>query len=262
MTLLHIDAGAPALAHGIGLFETMLVRDGRIQRVADHYCRLYASAVALGFPAPDVDRFRETTRIAFESVATLDEAAMRCLFIATGSDLDDPAAWTMVATAGPLPNVTIARRADGRVITLPGMTRSLPLHKMTSYAASTIGLRRATRAGASEGLFLDADGRVLEGTSTNVFAVAGDTLITAPVEAGILPGIVRAAVLDHAARRGITVEQRPPSLDELRAGSFMTSSLTTIAPIREVDGVTCEAPGLVMTALLSAISPSRHPEPP
>lgn len=249
---LHISADAPALAHGIGLFETMLVRGGRIVRPADHFRRLDASASALGFPPPDVAEFREATRIAFEEVATLDEAAMRCLFIATGSDLDDSKAWKFVATAGPLPPVTLARRRHGRVITLPGLARSLPQYKMTSYAVSSIGLRRAIAAGADEGLFLDARGRVLEGTATNIFAVTNGTLITAPVDAGVLPGIVRAWVLDYASRNGVAVEERTPSLDELHAGAFMTSSLTTIAPIREVDGRACAAPGEVFDALRHA----------
>jgi branched-chain amino acid aminotransferase len=114
---------------------------------------------------------------------------------------------------------------------------------MTSYAACVLGLRAALAAGADEGLFVDGRGRVLEGTNTNVFAVSGDTLVTARV--GILPGIVRGWVIEHAAR----VIFRAPTVEELREGSFLTSSLTTLAPIVSVDGLRCRKPGAMFTKL-------------
>jgi branched-chain amino acid aminotransferase len=240
---LRLSLDAPALGHGLGLFETLRVVRGRAVQTEEHLRRMLASAQALSFPPPDEDAFRRAVAKAAKEVAALGEAALRCLFIATTDT-----SWRLVATAAPIPETTLRRRRLGRAITL-ATARSLPEHKLTSYAVCTLGLREAVAKGADEGLFIDAQGGVLEGTATNVFAVNGTTLITAPVRDGILPGIVRAWVMANAARAGLDVIERAPSIEELRGGGFFTSSLTTLAAIRRIDGVACGAPSRAFAGL-------------
>ena len=221
----HFSADSPAVAHGLGLFETMLVVGGQVSNIDAHFARLSASAAALGCPAPDAGAFRSAVARAAKKKGLTPESALRCVY---AEDVDG---WRMVVTAFPIPATTLRRREGARVITLDRtFVRSLPEHKMTSYAVCTLGLRQAIAAGADEALFVDSRGHVLEGTSTNVFAVSGDTLITA--RDGVLPGIVRASVIEQATH----VIYRPPTIEELRAGSFLTSSLTGIAPIVSING--------------------------
>jgi len=243
----QIPMGSPAVAHGIGLFETMLVTRGTILFLEEHLARMTRSAKALGFPIPDAARFREE---AAQAVAGFreNEAALRCLHVAGGVSITDP--WTFAAQCGPVPQRTLARRTHGRVATLdPSLTRALPEHKLTSYAPCVIGLSHAAAAGAEEGLFVTRDGAILEGTATNVFAVIADRVITAPITAGILPGITRAWVLAEATSLGIVIEERAPTLHELCAGSFLTGSLTGVVAVREVNGRACGEAGAAFEAL-------------
>jgi branched-subunit amino acid aminotransferase/4-amino-4-deoxychorismate lyase len=229
----------------LGLFETMRVVRGRVVQLEEHFQRMSASAEALAFPLPERAVFDRIIRNASRRVAGVSEAALRCIHAALdGHD------WRLTATAAPISDITLRRRRRGRAITL-AHARALPQHKMTAYAASTIGLREALRRNADEGLFLDAEGNVLEGTATNVFAVSGSVLVTAPIAAGILPGTVRAWILREAPALGLTVVERAPGVEELRAGGFLTSSLTTIAPIRFVNGETCAAVPEVVRELRS-----------
>jgi branched-chain amino acid aminotransferase len=217
-------AESAAVTHGMGLFETMLVRRGQVFDRDAHYQRMATSCATLGFPVPESRAFSAAVDRAAREVA--DEAGLRVLYA------QDASRWRLVATTFAIPETTLRRRKGAHVITLDrSFVRSLPEHKLTSYAVSMIGLRRAIEAGADEGLFVDSRGHVLEGTTTNVFAVDGTTVITA--KAGVLPGIVRAAVLARASR----VIFRAPTIDELRAGSFLTSSLTGIAPIATINGL-------------------------
>ncbi|MFL6248136.1 MAG: aminotransferase class IV [Thermoanaerobaculia bacterium] len=233
------SADSPAVAHGIGLFETILVVGGQAFDLPEHFRRMASSAAALGFPVPGERAFRSAVARAIRGAS--DECALRCVYA------EDTTRWRLVASTFPIPATTIRRRKGARVITLDrSLVRSLPEHKLTSYAVSMVGLRQAVDAGADEGLFVDRRGRVLEGTTTNVFAVDGDTLITA--RDGILPGTVRARVIEHASR----VVYRPPTVDELRNGSFLTSSLTGLAPITTVDGLRCAPPGPVFARLREA----------
>jgi len=236
-----IRADSEAVLHGLGLFETMLAIDGRAVLAAKHFERLASSASVLGFPPPARAAFDDA--IAPLLAGQTGEQAIRCMYIAAEG-------WQLFASAGPIPPATRSRRELGRAILLDSsFSRALPQHKLTSYAPCIIALRRAQGAGADEALFVAPDDGILEGTSTNVFAVAGDRLITAPVSAGILPGVTRAWVLRTAGTLGIAVEERVPTLAELRRGSFFTGSLTTIAPIRSIDGAACEVSTSVMAAL-------------
>ena len=210
-----------------GLFETMLAVHGGVVQREEHFARLARSARELGLPTPEEEEFRSAVA---GVVRSEEEMAVRCIY--------ENARFT--ATAGPIPIVTLHRREGAHVATLgPGVARDRPSHKLTSYLTS----RPAIPAGANEALFVDGHGHILEGTTTNVFAIAGETLITA--RDAVLPGIVRAWVIEYATK----VIQRRPTIAELRAGSFLTSSLTPLAPIVTVDGVACESPGRVFVEL-------------
>jgi branched-subunit amino acid aminotransferase/4-amino-4-deoxychorismate lyase len=213
-----------------GLFETMLVVEGRVVQLEEHLQRMLRSAGALGMPCPREDTFRDVVaRVAVDG-------AVRCVW------MDG----RLTATAMPIPEATLRRRRGAHVVTLPHSTRrESPEHKLTSYLAALPALREHLPPAADEGLFVDRRGRILEGMTTNVFAIDGTTLITAPVRAGILPGIVRAWVVEHA----VTVIERVPTADELRAGSFLTSSLTPLAAIRTINGAQCAPPGGAFTKL-------------
>lgn len=233
---MKISADAPAVVHGLGLFETMRLFRARVQHVERHFARMRASAEMLGFPVPTYSRFTAEIERAIAG-AGAREAAVRCSWLSGSSE------WLMSASASDIPDVTLRRRRLGRLATLGrDLVRSLPQHKLTSYAVCVVGLQRAIAAGADEGLFVDARGRGLEGTSTNVFAVVGETLITPPVRAGILPGVTRGIVIEKATSMGLRVIERKLVRDDFLGGSFLTGSLTTVCPIRMLDGTACDAP--------------------
>jgi branched-subunit amino acid aminotransferase/4-amino-4-deoxychorismate lyase len=82
-----------------------------------------------------------------------------------------------------------------------------------------------------EPIMVDARGRLLEGTSSNVFAVRDGVLRTAGE--GVLEGVTRAAFLELARGAGIPVRTDAIELDELPALSeaFLTSSVRSLVPI-------------------------------
>lgn len=204
----------------MNLFETMLAVDGHVVQLEEHLARMARSAGTL-----DEDAFRAATLGAVRD----GEHAIRVV-LAEG---------TLAATAFDLPEITRSRRIHGRAVTLPASaTRPLPQSKRYP---EDLHLRDAIPPGADEALFVTPDGNILEGTSTNVFALHGDVLITAPD--GVLPGTVRAWVLATAPTLGLRIEERAPTADDVRRGAFFTGSLTTLAPVRLLDGRPCALPG-------------------
>jgi branched-chain amino acid aminotransferase len=127
--------------------------------------------------------------------------------------------------------------------------------KVGNYLVAILATRAAREEGASEALILDAAGCVVEGASSNVFAVIDEKLVTPPEEAGILLGITRRLVLEVAAERGIPVELRAIPLDELYRAEevFVSSSIRELLPAVRVDGrpVAGGVPGPIARDLLA-----------
>jgi branched-chain amino acid aminotransferase len=135
------------------------------------------------------------------------------------------------------------------------LARERPLVKTTAFVRQRHPYPLA-RQDAYEHVMLDAEGRVLEGTSSNFFAVRGDRLLTAG--GGVLEGITRAIVLDLAARRGMRIELDAPPSSQAATWSeaFLTSSTRGVVPIVACGGARVGAgkPGPHTRALLDAYS--------
>ena len=111
--------------------------------------------------------------------------------------------------------------------------------KTISLLPNVLAKQQAREAGAFEAWFVDADGFVTEGASTNAWIVTADRrLITRPADTGILRGITRTVLVDVAAGEGLLLEERPFTVAEALAASeaFLTSATTAVTPIVKIDG--------------------------
>jgi len=106
-----------------------------------------------------------------------------------------------------------------------------------SYLNAQLIKMEAVANGFVEGIALDAEGHLSEGSGENLFLVRGGKLLTPPLVASILPGITRATILTLAGDLGIPVrEERLPrgllyTCDEM----FFTGTAAEVTPIRSVD---------------------------
>jgi branched-chain amino acid aminotransferase len=118
--------------------------------------------------------------------------------------------------------------------TLPAMAKAA-----ANYMNSQLIKLEAAQHGYSEGIALDVDGYISEGSGENLFLVRDGKLITPPLGASVLPGITRDTIITLAQAQGLTViEERIPRealylVDEL----FFTGTAAEITPIRSVDGI-------------------------
>lgn len=80
MPLLHADD--LAAVRGDGVFETLLVRDGRACLVEAHLQRLTQSARLMDLPEPDLPRWRRAVEVATQRwvASTADEGALRLIY--------------------------------------------------------------------------------------------------------------------------------------------------------------------------------------
>jgi para-aminobenzoate synthetase/4-amino-4-deoxychorismate lyase len=199
---------------GQGIFETLLLRDGRAPALDAHLARLQRSVRTLyGLSLPPDTAGRLTERAA----ATEGERRARVDVIPREGRLDVGITLSDVPARGP---VTLSP------LVVPG---GLGAHKWRD---------RTLTEGHTDGaapLIVDADGSVLEAAWANVWILDGDTLSTPPVDGRILPGVTRARLLTVAPRLGLHVREEPISLARARADAgalFLTSALRLAVPAR------------------------------
>jgi D-alanine transaminase len=127
--------------------------------------------------------------------------------------------------------------------------------KSVNLLANVLAREEAKSAGVFEAILVK-DGRVTEGSVSNVMAVRAGAVITAPEGPRILSGVTRTVVLGLAKSNGIPVEERFLSLDELYGAEevFLTGTTVEVLGVVRVDGRTIGSgrPGRVTTTLTSA----------
>lgn len=108
-----------------------------------------------------------------------------------------------------------------------------------NYVNSMLVVREAKRHGYAEGIVLDTEGYVCEGSGENLFVLYEGRLLTPPVGQSILPGITRGYVMQLAADQGVEVREQRISREMLYAADevFMTGTAAEVTPVRSVDRI-------------------------
>ncbi len=148
---------------------------------------------------------------------------------------------SMIVTARPVDEAEQEQRAEEgvAVITLPESRWARVDIKSVSLLPNVLAKQAAREAGAWEAWFVDSNGKVTEGASSNAWIVTAEgELVTTALSKAILPGITRSVVLELAARLGQRLVERSFSVAEARAASeaFMTSATSLVTPIVRIDG--------------------------
>jgi len=160
---------------------------------------------------------------------------------------------TLVITSRELPAPGDAKIANGvSGITLRDFRWKRCDIKSIALLASVMGKQEAHRQDADEAFWLDESGHVLEGCSTNIFAVIDGTLVTHPLDHQVLGGITRRMLIRIARDAGIEVAERPWKLAETNLSECMlTSTTNAVLPVCRMDNspVATGAPGPVATQL-------------
>lgn len=110
--------------------------------------------------------------------------------------------------------------------------------KSVALLPNVLAKQSARQRGGKEAWYVDADGYITEGGSTNAWIVTSDgVLVTRPAESGILRGITRAAVLELVEQEGLAFEERAFSLEEAFGAreAFVTAATNICMPVIRID---------------------------
>lgn len=249
-----VDAETPlirvddlGMTRGDGVFETILVVDGQPRELGPHLDRLARSAAMLQLPPPVRADWERCVQVVLDNWTTGAEMALKLIYT-RGPEFGDgtPTGYAMGMSIGE--KVLSARETGVAAVTLargydPSIVSEAPWlllgAKSLSYAVNMAALRHAESLGASEVIFVAADGSVLEGPTSTVVLVNGRTLRTTPPSSGILKGTTQGALFRAAEQAGWVTKVEPVTLSELREADalFMASSVRKITRVHTLDGV-------------------------
>lgn len=225
-----------------GIYEVVACFDGTWLDLMPHLERLQRSCSAIGIDLPcSLEELAELVGQTYRKNPFTN--AMVYIQVTRGAAPRShlPASTltpTLVITSRDLPAPSEEKLEHGaRAITRRDFRWGRCDIKSIALLASIMGKQEAQREGVDETFWLDSEDHVLEGCSTNTFAVINGVLVTHPLDQQVLGGITRNMALMLARKNAIPVEERPWKLSEPGLSECMMSSTTNaVLPVCEIDG--------------------------
>jgi branched-subunit amino acid aminotransferase/4-amino-4-deoxychorismate lyase len=243
---LQVPAGDRVFEHGLGLFETLRTWDGVAPLLPRHLARMTRSAEELGLPL-DPAALPDAAALdgLLQANAAGGDAVIRITLSGGTQGAGSALVWMRQA---PLPPPL---GAHGAVVGFATGTLAggdlLARHKTLNYWSRRLAYEQGKQQGADEVLLATPDGRFWEGTRTNLFLVRDAALLTPGLFGPVLPGVMRALVLERAAGAGLSPVacERGVSETDLETADevFLTNAVRGLVPVGRTPGRSFTAPG-------------------
>ena len=225
-----------SLEHGLGLFETFRTWNGRARLLGKHLGRLKRSAEALGIPLdgvtlPDAD----AVSVLIDADGTEGDRMLR---ITLSGGVSETGGGTLWMRSFPLPEPI---KHDGAIVALGSwrvdFADGLARHKTLNYWSRRRAFESARALHYHEILSMTRDGRVWEGSRSNLFLVRKSRLFTPTLDGPIVPGVMRALVLEQAVGLPWSVIPTDTITRSFLSGAdevFLTNSVRGLIPVSRV----------------------------
>ena len=251
------------LLYGDGVFEGIRCYNGNIFKLSEHIDRLYDSAKAISM---EIQLTRDELKDAVINTLkanNLKDSYIRLIVtrgvgkLGLNPFLCEESQVIIITDFIQLYSKELYEKGLDAIIvpTIRNHSDALnPNVKSLNYLNNILAKIECINAGATEGIMLNKDGYVAEGTGDNIFIVKDNGIITPPTTAGILIGITRNVVIELANEAGMTVKEEQLTRDDLYNADecFLTGTAAEIIPVVNLDGrkIASGKPGKVTLSLL------------
>lgn len=221
----------PALLYGATVFTTLRVYGQHLDHPLTHWMahqqRLVDALTAFGWPSPDWQRVQQGAKALLE-----EHPVLRITCLPDGREL---------VTGRTLPQDLEAMQSQGIAAWVARgelYRRSQATYKTGNYLGAWLAHQAAQQHGAREAILLDAQGQWLETSTGNLWGWANGQWHTPGLGAGLLPGIVRAHLIEHLRQQGERVDQAPwpPGVIQRFEALAYSNSAVQVVPIHTVLG--------------------------
>ena len=232
--------------YGDGVFEGIRIYEGKVFRLREHIDRLYETARHIKLEIP-MSRQQLSDAVNSTVKANAKKNGYIRLVISRGAGtlgLDprkttDPQTIIIVDDISLYPPELYENGMEiATVATIRNHPNAVnPRIKSLNYLNNILAKIEAIQAGCMEALMLNHKGEVAECTGDNIFLVKRGELRTPPVDAGILEGITRTAVMELARAAGIGVREMALTRHDVYAADecFLTGTAAEVIPVVKCD---------------------------
>jgi branched-chain amino acid aminotransferase len=234
------------LLYGDGVFEGLRSYHGKVFRLQEHVVRLYESAKAIWLEIPmSQDAMSDAVNEAVR-LNKIDDGYIRLVVTrGTGTLGLDPNRCSnpqVIIIADAISLYPKELYEKGLEIVTVSVQRTHPAAlnpriKSLNYLNNILAKIEGLQAGCIEALMLNHKGEIAECTGDNIFLVRRGVLLTPPLDAGILAGVTRDAVIECACVAGIEVSEVPLTKHDVYVADecFLTGTAAEVIPVVKVD---------------------------
>lgn len=240
------------LLYGDGVFEGLRSYGGKVFRLQEHVERLYDSAKAIWLTIPMSqqemsDAINDTVR-----ANDLEDGYIRVIVTRGAGSLGlDPNKCShpqVIIIADTISLYPAELYEKGLAIVTVSVMRMNPAAlnpriKSLNYLNNILAKIEGLQAGCIEALMLNHKGEIAECTGDNIFLVRKGVLYTPPIDAGILEGVTRDAVIELAREACVEVREIPLTKHDVYIADevFLTGTAAEVIPVVKVDSRTIGA---------------------
>jgi branched-chain amino acid aminotransferase len=237
------------LLYGDGIFEGLRAYNGKVFRLDEHITRLYESAKAIWLTIPMSQD--EMSAAVNESVRinSIKDGYIRLVITRGAGTLgldpnrcSNPQVIIIADAISLYPKELYEKGLEIVTVSVQRMHPAAlnPRIKSLNYLNNILAKIEGLQAGCIEALMLNHKGEVAECTGDNIFLVRHGQLWTPPLEAGILEGVTRDAVIEVARAAGIVVHEAPLTKHDVYVAEecFLTGTAAELIPVVKVDSRT------------------------
>ena len=234
------------LLYGDGVFEGIRSYAGKVFRLDEHLRRLYDSAKAIHLKIPITQDALAKAVVETLAANKISDGYIRLVVTRGAGTLgldpnrtSDPQVIIITDSISMYPREMYEK---GLEIVTAGTMRNHPAAlspriKSLNYLNNILAKIEGLQAGCVEALMLNHKGEVAECTGDNLFLVRNGDVLTPPIDAGILEGVTRDAVIELAREEGLEVREIPLTRHDVYIADecFLTGTAAEVIPVVKVD---------------------------
>ena len=230
---------------GDSVYEVVLFNEGIFYDFEGHLNRLFDSLSSINIK---FSFSKQSLKIIIKNLIKINRVSFGSVYIQVSRGIAERNHSYKDMNIKPLLSIIITKKQNNlsdeaigvKAITLNDNRWARPDIKTTQLLPNVLAKTEANNKGAFEGIFVDSEGYVTEGSSSNIWIINNDNeIITRAIDGQILSGITRKSIAKFADLNDLIVKEKKFRKEELYESKevFLTSASSFVTPIIEIDNI-------------------------
>lgn len=230
---------------GDAVYEVILYNQGVYYDFDEHINRLFRSLHSIDI---QFSISKKTIELIVKNLIRLNKISFGSVYIQVSRGIADRNHTFNNLNIKPILTIITSKKHNNinndiigvKAITVRDNRWARPDIKTTQLLPNVLAKTKANKQGAYESIFIDDEGYITEGSSSNIWIINKDNeIITRSIDGKILSGITRKTIAKFSKLNDLTVIENKFSKDEMLNAKevFLTSASSFVTPITEIDNV-------------------------